>query len=53
MAKKSGAEVAAKVEKLTFQCRVCGKSKQIDEMVVITRYFPPVVACRDCEEKMR
>ena len=37
----------------TFKCKFCEKSRPLDEMVVITRFFPPVVACQDCEKKMR
>lgn len=37
---------------ITFKCRFCGRSKPIDEMVVLTRFFPPIVACRDCEKKI-
>lgn len=43
----------AKTKEVTFKCKFCGKSKPLDEMVVLTRYFPPIVACRDCEKKMR
>ena len=38
---------------ITFKCRFCGMSKPLDEMMVLTRFFPPIVACRDCEKKMR
>ena len=38
---------------ITFKCKFCGMSKPIDEMMVLTRFFPPIVACRDCEKKMR
>ena len=41
-----------KAKKITFKCKYCEKSKPLDEMVVLTRFFPPVVACRDCEKKM-
>jgi len=43
----------SKVKKVTFKCRVCEGHKLIDEMVLVTRFFPPIVACRDCEKKMR
>ena len=42
-----------KAKEITFKCKFCEMSKPLDEMVVITRFFPPVVACRDCEKKMR
>ena len=42
-----------KIKKVTFKCKFCEKSKPLDEMVVLTRFFPPIVVCRDCEKKMR
>ncbi|MBI2979886.1 MAG: hypothetical protein HYY41_03560 [Chloroflexi bacterium] len=50
--KKRGTKVAAPDE-IVFKCRFCEKSKPLDEMVVITKYFPPVVLCRDCEKKVQ
>ena len=44
---------AKEAKEITFKCRFCGKSKPLDEMRVLTRFFPPIVACRDCEKKMR
>ena len=38
---------------ITFECRFCEKSKPLDEMVVLTIFFPPVITCRDCEKKIR
>jgi len=35
----------------TFKCRYCGKDKPLDDMKALTRFFPPVVACRECERK--
>ena len=52
MAKKDKKE-EPKAKKITFKCKVCESSKPLDEMVVVTRFFPPVVVCRDCERKMR
>ena len=43
----------SKAKEITFKCKLCEKSKPLDEMVVLTRFFPPLVACRDCEKKMR
>ncbi len=48
---KGGEE--SKAKEVTFKCKFCEKSKPLDEMVVLTRYFPPIVACRDCDKKMR
>jgi len=38
---------------ITFKCKYCGKTWPLDEMRTLTRFFPPVVACRECEKKMR
>ena len=48
---KKGEE--SKAKEVTFKCKLCEKSKPLGEMVVLTRFFPPVVACQDCEKKMR
>jgi len=40
-------------KEITFKCKYCGKDKPLDDMRTLTRFFPPVVACRDCERKMR
>ena len=42
-----------KIREITFKCKFCERSKPLDEMVVLTRFFPPIEACRDCEKKMR
>ena len=46
-------EEGAKVEGVNFKCKLCEKLIPLDEMVVLTGYFPPIVACADCEKKMR
>ena len=43
----------SKSKEVTFKCKFCDKSKPLDDMVVVTGFFPPIVACRDCEKKMR
>lgn len=53
MANKKDTEEESEVEGITFRCRVCEEIKPLDEMVVVTRFFPPVIACRNCEKKMR
>jgi hypothetical protein len=40
-------------KKIKFTCRFCQKSKPLDDMVTLPGYFPPIVACRECERKMR
>ena len=49
---KKQAEVAKK-EEIAFKCRFCGETKSITEMRILTRFFPQIVACRDCEKKMQ
>lgn len=52
--KKSGAEAKEeKTKEITFECKFCGMTKPLDKMRVLTRFFPPMVACRDCERKLR
>ena len=50
---KSEAKEAKEAKETTFKCGFCGESKPLSEMTVITRFFPQLVACRDCERKMR
>ena len=38
---------------ITFTCRCCESKKTIDKMKVITRFFPVLVVCQDCEKEMR
>ncbi len=42
-----------KTPEIAFKCRFCQKSKPISDMVVVTRLFPPLVACRECEKELR
>lgn len=46
-------EEKPKVNEVTFKCKFCERSRPLDEMVVITRFFPQIMACRDCEKKLR
>ena len=38
---------------VTFKCKFCGNTKPLDEMRVLTRFFPPIVVCPECEKKMQ
>ena len=38
---------------ITFRCQSCEKYNELEEMRVITRFFPLLVVCRDCEKEMR
>jgi len=37
---------------ITFRCKSCGKLKPLNEMRVVTRFFPLLVVCKDCEKDM-
>jgi len=39
-------------KEITFKCRFCGGSKPLDEVIVLSRFFPLLVACRDCEKEI-
>lgn len=39
--------------KITFRCQVCGQDKLLEEMRLITRFFPVLVLCSDCEKTIR
>ena len=38
---------------ITFKCQICDKYKLLEDMRVITRFFPILVVCRECEKEMR
>ncbi len=40
-------------KKITFKCKFCEKIKPLSDIVVVTRYFPAVVICKDCEKNLR
>lgn len=37
----------------TFRCKFCGKLKPIAEMRVLTRFYPVLVACAECDRKQQ
>jgi hypothetical protein len=43
---------AEKDRQVTFKCKFCGEVRPLNEMVRMTRFFPPVVACSGCAKKM-
>ena len=51
--KASARGVSLKAKETTFTCKFCEKSKPLSEMTVITRFFPAVVACRECAKRLR
>ena len=38
---------------ITFRCQSCDKYTLLEEMRVVTRFFPLIVVCRECEKQMR
>jgi len=42
-----------KPREINFRCQSCDKFKPLEEMRVITRFFPVLVVCRDCAKEMR
>ncbi|HEY83126.1 MAG TPA: hypothetical protein G4O01_07580 [Dehalococcoidia bacterium] len=43
---------AKETKEITFRCKYCGQNKPLSEMRRITRFFPVLIACRDCERKI-
>ncbi len=39
-------------EELTFKCRICGQVRPLSQLRELRRFFPIVMACSDCDEKM-
>lgn len=37
----------------TFYCKFCDESKPLSEMTFMTRFFPVLVACRNCEKTLQ
>lgn len=42
-----------KPREITFRCQSCDKFRPLEEMRVVTRFFPILVVCRDCAKEMR
>ena len=36
-----------------FKCKSCGDFKNLEQMKTLTRFFPPLVICKDCEKRFR
>jgi len=46
-------EKRPKIKEPSFECKFCNKTRPLDEIMILTRFFPPVNACRDCGKKMQ
>ncbi len=53
MTSKTDKKTRPRKKVTTFKCNYCEKVKPLEEMIVVTRYFPPVVICLECEKKIR
>ena len=40
-------------KEITFRCQRCEKNRRLEDMRVITRFFPLLVVCRECEKEIR
>jgi hypothetical protein len=52
MVSKELSKEQSQTREVTFKCKFCGKHKPLAEMRSLTRFFPPLVACRECEKKI-
>lgn len=50
---KRNQTAAKETGEVAFKCKYCGRTWLLAEMRTLTRFFPPIVACRDCAEKMQ
>ncbi len=41
------------IKKVIFKCKFCEEPIPLGEMVLLSRYFPEIIACRDFEKKIR
>ena len=49
---KASAGVVKERSEVSFKCQSCGKMKKLTDMRVVTRFFPVMVVCADCERKI-
>jgi len=54
MSEEDGTEEdkASNEDVIFFKCKFCETEKPISEMIVITSFFPQLVACADCRKKV-
>jgi len=51
--KKKELPEVKETSEITFKCKYCGKKTPLDDMRRVDRFSPPLVACRECEKKLR
>jgi hypothetical protein len=49
---KKDKEKGKEPKEITFRCQNCEKYKPLEDMRTVTRFFPPMVLCQDCEKEM-
>ena len=52
-AKKANNTQKEILEKTVFICQHCHQEQPIEDMRLITRFFPMMVVCSDCEQSIR
>jgi hypothetical protein len=53
MVKETSIKSTTSEKPITFKCRFCGETQSFDEMVLLTRYFPVLTACRACDKELQ
>ncbi len=41
------------LREINFKCAHCHKSQPLEDMRIVTRFFPLVTVCRECEKDVR
>jgi hypothetical protein len=49
MPKKDSKQPNAGAKEITFKCDCCGQYKKIEDMRTVSRFFPLLIVCPDCE----
>ncbi len=49
---KGKSEVEVEKQEITFLCKFCGDYKKLGEMRTLTRFFPLITMCQECERNI-
>jgi len=41
-----------KTEEIMFKCKICGQVKPLSQLRELRRFFPVLMACAGCDDKM-
>lgn len=44
---------AMETKEVTFRCKFCDQDKRLYDMMILSRFSPSLVLCRDCEKEGR